>query len=941
MGSMTFGQAAVSLGFVTEADVQECSAVQRKMREMGVDEPLGEIMMKKGRLTAPQHQQILKKLGVQVSPIPGYSLLSKIGQGGMGTVYKAIQGSVNRTVAIKIMAPQATHDPTFVARFLKEAQAAGTLNHKNLIAAIDVGAAGGYYYFVMEYVVGKSAREVLNAGGPLDEKTALRIALQMADVLEHIHQHKMVHRDIKPENILLTADMTVKLCDLGLAKSTGSSDQSLTQEGLTVGTPYFMSPEQIRGEKDVDIRADLYSLGATLFYLVCQRHPFEGKSAAETMSMHLKQAVPDVRKYAPRISENFAHVIHKLMAKNRAERYQTPQDLAEDLRTVESGDGARQARAYAARHPSPKASSTARVEKLKPKPVSTLVAVGAAAALVAVAGYVMVGRPPEARSAAKAPPAQTQPIVKVVESKAPEKAPDDPAKLRKASQLFEKAEQAMAAERWGDAHEALETLHTELSSLQFTKDRSTTIGKMVGECESKLQRQAETRKRQIQDARRDLQEGRWMEAYGRFQALGEAEFAGEMTRCRREADAEALQAQIRAAQAASTWPEVRQKIQELEQRFSDTQTVSRKRSENQILLGKATAEIETGVLIAGAFAAYVKLDIAEAQRLLAEIEKRQNTDEYRANAGRIRNLAEQMSAGLAKQTEDQAKLAWAAATQSHDNYISAKRFDDAVEILKAFQRSQAHTKFCESKKTEVELKIADAGKRKVKEREEEAKKVWSAVQKDVKAQNYDTALDGIGRLLGDLGDTSPAKLNERILRQYKTLCESGQAVPEGLLVNVEFEDYPGPWNTHGGAKAENLTDAYQGRRAARLTFPQARCWAAYPIQGVTWKAETVSFWARSTKKGGPVAVVHTWMMLQVPDEDSITYTAPTISIGSEWKFYSYKWSEFKTENPKAKQRTIMNGFERIKAIGWEPGSEGGGVDYEIQIDALKIETTRR
>ncbi|HVE40689.1 MAG TPA: protein kinase [Planctomycetota bacterium] len=936
---MTFGQAAVSLGYITEAAVQECSAVQRKMREMGVDEPLGEIMMKKGHLTAQQHSQILKKLGVQVSPIPGYSLLSKIGQGGMGTVYKAIQGSVNRTVAIKIMAPHASKDPTFVARFLAEAQAAGTLNHKNLIAAIDAGAAGGYYYFVMEYVVGKSAREVVNAGGPLDEKTALRIALQMADVLEHIHQNKMVHRDIKPENILLTADMTVKLCDLGLAKSTGSSDQSLTQEGLTVGTPYFMSPEQIRGEKDVDIRADLYSLGATLFYLVCQRHPFEGKSAAETMSMHLKQAVPDVRKHAPKMSEDFAHVVHKLMAKNRAERYQTPQDLAEDLRTVQSGDGARQARAYAARHPSPKATSTARIEQIKPRAVSTPVAIAAAVVLVAVVGYVLVGRPPEAKSAAKPPPPAT--IVKVIETKAPEKAQDDPAKLRKASQLFEKAEQAMAAERWGDAHEALESLHTELSSLQFTKDRSTTIGKMIGECESKLQRQAETRKRQIQDARRDLQEGRWMEAYGRFQLLGESEFSGEMIRCRREMDAEAMQAQIRAAQAGSNWTEVRQKIQELEQRFSDTQTASRRRSENQILLGKANAELETGVLIAGAFAAYVKLDIAEAQRLLAEIEKRQNTDEYRANAARIRNLAEQMSAGLAKQTEDQAKQAWAAASQGHDNYISAKRYDDAVEILKAFQRSQAHTKFCESKKTEVELKIADAGKRKAKEREEEAKKIWSAVQKDYKAQNYDTALEGIGRLLGDLGDTPPAKMNERVLRQYKTICEQGQSVPEGLLVMAEFEDYPGPWNTHGGAKAENGTDAYQGRRAGRLTFPQSRCWAAYPIQGVTWKAETVSFWARSLKKGGPVAVMHTWLSLQAPDEDSITYTAPTISIGPEWKLYSYKLSDFKTENAKAKQRTIMNGFERIKSIGWEPGSEGGGVDYEIQIDSLKIESIRR
>jgi serine/threonine-protein kinase len=940
MGSMTFGQAAVSLGFVTEADIQDCSLVQRKMREMGVDEPLGEIMMKKGRLTAQQHQQILKKLGVQVSPIPGYSLLTKIGQGGMGTVYKALQSSVNRTVAIKIMAPHATKEPTFVARFLQEAHAAGNLNHKNLIAAIDAGAAGGYYYFVMEYVVGKSCKEMVLEGGAFDEKTALRVAIQMAEVLDHIHQHKMVHRDIKPENILLTSDLTVKLCDLGLAKSTSTRDQSLTQEGLTVGTPYFMSPEQIRGEKDVDIRADLYSLGATLFFLVSQRHPFEGKSAAETMSMHLKQALPDVRKYAPKISEDLAHVIHKLMAKNRAERYQTPQDLGEDLRTVQSGHTPHQANAYASRHPSPKTSSTARIEKIRPRPVSLPVAVGAAAALIAIGGYLMAGGQPQAKAPVKPSAAPPPTIARVAEARPAEKALDDPTKLRKASQLFEQAEQAMAAGRWSDARESLESLHTGYSSLQFTNERISTIGKMIGECESKIQGQAETRKRQVQEAHREMQEGRWMEAYGHFQTLGEADFSGELSRCRHEMEAEALLTQLRSAQAASNWTEVRQKVEELEQKYPDAQSVIRRRSENRTLRAKAIAELETGTLIANAFAAYVKLDFAESQRLLAEIEKRRDTDEYRANSDRIRSLAEQMSAGMAKQTEDQAKQAWAAATQSHDNYLSAKRYDEAVEVLKAFQRSQAHTKFCESKKAEVESRISDAGRRKAKDREDEAKKIWSAVQRDVKAQNYDTALEGIGRLLGELSDTPPAKLNERTLRGFKTVCEQGQGVPEGVLVMVEFEDYPGAWNTHGGAKAENGTDAYQGRRAGRLTFTQPRCWASYPIQGVTWKAETVSFWARSLKKG-PVAVVHTWLSQQVPDEDSITYTAPTISIGPEWKLYTYKFSDFKTENAKAKQRTIMNGFDKIRAIGWEPGVEGGGVDYEIQIDALKIETTRR
>src|SRR5436190_5651065 len=293
----TFGQMAVTLGYISEAQVQECVRIQVALRQMGLDEPLGEIMTKKGYLTPQYHSNVLKKLGVQTSPIPGYSILGKIGQGGMGIVYKATQTSVNRAVAIKILSGNATKDKTYVARFLQEAQAAANLNHKNLISAIDVGVSNGIYYFVMEYVTGKSCREMMNVQkGPLAENMALHIASQMAEVLDHIHQHQMVHRDIKPENILVTNDGIVKLCDLGLAKSTTAMEQSLTQEGLAVGTPYFMSPEQIRGDKDVDIRADLYSLGATLYYLLTGKHPFEGRSAAETMSMHLKEPVPDPRK---------------------------------------------------------------------------------------------------------------------------------------------------------------------------------------------------------------------------------------------------------------------------------------------------------------------------------------------------------------------------------------------------------------------------------------------------------------------------------------------------------------------------------------------------------------------------------------------------------------------------------------------------------------------
>ena len=238
----TYGQTAVSLGFVSDAQVTECLQIQAKMREMGIDEPFGEILVKKRYLTPQQSQAVLKKLGVLTHPSPGYTLQGKIGQGGMGTVYKAIQTSVNRQVAVKVLSSQAMSDPSYIERFFQEARAAGKLSHKNLIAAIDVGEAGGLHYFVMEFVTGRSARDVLNKEGPFAAARALDLATQMAEVLEYIHKNRFVHRDIKPENILLTPEGTVKLCDLGLAKSTAAAEQSLTQTGMAVGTPYFMSP---------------------------------------------------------------------------------------------------------------------------------------------------------------------------------------------------------------------------------------------------------------------------------------------------------------------------------------------------------------------------------------------------------------------------------------------------------------------------------------------------------------------------------------------------------------------------------------------------------------------------------------------------------------------------------------------------------------------------
>ena len=272
--------------------------------------------------------------------LAGYELLTRLGRGSMGAVFLARQVSLDRKVAIKVLSPRLSKNEDYVRRFLREAQAAARLNHTNIISAIDVGDTGKYKYFVMEYAEGPTVADLLDRGGAIDEKRAFGIVLQVAQALGHAHQSGFVHRDVKPANIILTPSGTAKLCDLGLAKEIeeGSGD---TQEGQTLGTPDYISPEQARGDMDIDIRTDIYSLGVTLFHMVTGEVPFKGPNPAVVMTKHLTEGVPDARAVNPAVSPQAAQVIRRMMAKNRIERHQSPETLIIDLKAVRSGTARR------------------------------------------------------------------------------------------------------------------------------------------------------------------------------------------------------------------------------------------------------------------------------------------------------------------------------------------------------------------------------------------------------------------------------------------------------------------------------------------------------------------------------------------------------------------------------------------------------------------------
>ena len=252
----------------------------------------------------------------------------------MATVFLAHQISLDRSVAIKVLPKKFSDNTNFINRFYQEGRAAAKLNHPNIVSAFDVGKAGEHHYFVMEFVDGPTVYDLIVKKKRIPEAEAVEIVRQTALALQHAHERGFIHRDIKPKNIMVTADKIVKLADLGLARALSDKEAAKAEAGRAYGTPYYISPEQIRGDEKIDQRADLYGLGATFYHMVTGKVPYTGKNPSDVMHKHLKSELvpPDHRN--PELSGGCAQVIEMLLAKNPKERYQSASDLIKDLELV-------------------------------------------------------------------------------------------------------------------------------------------------------------------------------------------------------------------------------------------------------------------------------------------------------------------------------------------------------------------------------------------------------------------------------------------------------------------------------------------------------------------------------------------------------------------------------------------------------------------------------
>jgi serine/threonine protein kinase len=338
------GKVVVDLGLATRTEIEFCRDQQKQSSDPN-QRSLSDLLIENNFITINQAKRIRGQMEERRgSKIPGYDLLGKLGKGAMATVYKARQVSLDRIVAVKVLPKKMSENPEFVERFYKEGKAAARLSHNNIVQAIDVASTpDDYHYFVMEYVEGKTLYDIMQPppigdGHHFTEAEALDITLQMADALAHAHQRGLIHRDVKPKNILLTPQKVAKLTDLGLARATDDKEAAASEAGKAYGTPYYISPEQVRGDVDIDFRADIYSLGATMYHMVTGRPPFEGDTPSAVMHKHLKQPLVPPDHINTELSAGIGEIIEVAMAKDRNDRYGSTEDMLEDLRAVAAGE---------------------------------------------------------------------------------------------------------------------------------------------------------------------------------------------------------------------------------------------------------------------------------------------------------------------------------------------------------------------------------------------------------------------------------------------------------------------------------------------------------------------------------------------------------------------------------------------------------------------------
>ena len=312
--------------------------------------------------------------------IGGYRILQLLGKGGMGRVYKALQLSLDRIVAIKILSRQYGDNKAFIERFKREAMSLALLNNPNIVAVFDVGESDGFHYFSMEHMSGGSISRGISRGRKLPPQEALRIIIDVARGLVYAEEKGIVHRDIKPENMMLDGQDNVKICDLGIAQSINETLGDGKSRGV-FGSPHYIAPEQAKGAA-ADHRSDIYSLGASFYRIITGRTMFKGSSARDIILKHIREEPRPARELEPSLPNSLCRALEKMTRKDPDDRYQSAKEVVEALEEV-------QRKMHAPRISSARIRGKLNARRARKKRAARLIAAGAVTIILVIAGYLI------------------------------------------------------------------------------------------------------------------------------------------------------------------------------------------------------------------------------------------------------------------------------------------------------------------------------------------------------------------------------------------------------------------------------------------------------------------------------------------------------------------------------------------------------------------------
>ncbi len=385
------------LDLVPKAGVMEPERLQTYVRGLqsagtlpGAPSQVCDRMVRDGLLTQFQAQQLLlgKYLGFTIG---NYQILELLGSGGMSAVYLCRHRELNHRVAVKVLPKALAKDPTLLKRFYREARVSAALQHENIVRGFEADNERNQHFLVMEYVEGSSLQEIVRNRGPMSLLRAAHYIRQAATGLQYAHEQGMVHRDIKPANLLVDRNGTVKILDMGLSRFYQEDDSILTRDVL--GTLDYLAPEQARDSHTVDIRADIYSLGATFYFLLTGHAPFQGRMDPQAIAQQVA-GPPSIRTLRREVPEEVAEIIARMMAADPDQRYQDPIDVARALSTwtktpIPPPDEAEMPKlSPAARGVTPNLTGSAEPRRLGRRPLLALLGLLLLAATVAL-GWVL------------------------------------------------------------------------------------------------------------------------------------------------------------------------------------------------------------------------------------------------------------------------------------------------------------------------------------------------------------------------------------------------------------------------------------------------------------------------------------------------------------------------------------------------------------------------